>query len=371
MPSADRLRQSVENLLFGAAGIVPGARLLIVAERPEHGYYGSGLAPAVATAARALGLDVSVRDIGFDPEALPEIAPYADAMQAHDRTLFLARLGDQLRFDPALDSVRPIVCYALDLEMLCSPFGTTAHAALLAAKSLIDAAIARASEVRVTCPLGTDVVSNAGAGRVGADTSVTRFPLSVFTPVLAAGFRGQVAQAGFLVGTGARYYTPYAVPLAGVLRVGIDGHRITGFDGAADDVARARAHYQRVAALYDLDPWTVHSWHAGIHPGCRFLDSVAASPERWSGGAFGNPRLLHFHTCGAEPPGEISLNIVDPTLMLDGTALWEAGQLHLARLPGGAALLAEHPSLARLFADPAREIGLNGAGQLSLSPGTA
>ncbi len=68
-------------------------------------------------------------------------------------------------------------------------------------------------------------------------------------------------------------------------------------------MARAEAQYAHVAGLYGIDGGIVHSWHAGIHPGCAFAGSAHDSYERWSGSAFGNPRLLHFHTCGAYAPG--------------------------------------------------------------------
>ena len=106
----------------------------------------------------------------------------------------------------------------------------------------------------------------------------------------------------------------------------------------------------------------MHSWHAGSHPGCAFADPAGANLERWSGAAFGNPRLMHLHTCGAEPPGEMSLNVLDPTITLDGVALWEAGRLHPDRVPGGAEILSAHPDLAALYAAPAQACGARAQG---------
>ena len=80
--------------------------------------------------------------------------------------------------------------------------------------------------------------------------------------------------------------------------------------------------------------------------------------ERWGGAAFGNPRILHFHTCGAYAPGEISWNVIDPMIEVDGLPLWEAGRLHPERLPGGQAILDRYPCAAALFAAPDRDIGL-------------
>ena len=104
----------------------------------------------------------------------------------------------------------------------------------------------------------------------------------------------------------------------------------------------------------------MHSWHPGIHPGCDFNHSALVDLLRWSGSAFGNPRLLHFHTCGEYAPGEISWNIVDPTIYIDDVAVWENGCLYPERLDTCAGILTQHPNLASLYAHPHTEIGLAG-----------
>ena len=71
-----------------------------------------------------------------------------------------------------------------------------------------------------------------------------------------------------------------------------------------------------------------------------------------------HPRILHFHTCGAEPPGEISWNLFDPTIDVDGVRLWEHGRFHLERLEEGRRILASYPDVAKVFAEPDRNIGL-------------
>ena len=109
------------------------------------------------------------------------------------------------------------------------------------------------------------------------------------------------------------------------------GNKITGFQGDAADVTAAKNHYRFVANKYGIDPFYIHSWHAGIHPSCSFNEPASRSFERWSGAAFGNPRLLHFHSCGKYPPGEISLNIVDPTISVDGEIIWD----NIGLLDGG------------------------------------
>lgn len=100
-------------------------------------------------------------------------------------------------------------------------------------------------------------------------------------------------------------------------------------------------------------------WAVRRLPACQFDSKAEADILRWSGSAFGNPRLLHFHTCGEYAPGEISWNIVDPTICLDDVPVWENGQLYPDRIPACEDILTAHPNLAAIFASPSRNIGLS------------
>ena len=362
------LRTGIENMLLRCGGLRPGQAVLIVTEAEDGGYYGAGLAEAVAEVAGALGLAATLRREPFTARAAPAAETLAEIGRA-DRTVFLSRLGDQLRFDSVLAASAPVMCYALDAGMMASGFGRGEHDAFLALLGCLNAALSGAREIRVTCPLGTDF---AGPGAMfpetAAEVSVRRFPLSVFTPVPAGAYAGRIAQAGFLTGTGKTFYEPYTLPLDGVLALDFEGNRITGFDGSAADAARAEAHYRRIGGMMGTDPFFVHSWHAGMHPGCGWPVQAGADVARWGGGAFGNPRILHFHTCGAYPPGEISVNVIDPTIRLDGVPVWQDGRLHPDRVPGGAEILARYPEAARLFAEPERAVGLGPSGRLCARP---
>ena len=347
-------------MLVNCAGAKAGEHLLILHERAELGVYGAGLAEATAEAAAALGLTVSEREVGVLDKADKLPAEIARALAAADHAVFFARLGDQLQFKAMPGAARPIVGYALDEAMLGSPFGRTDHRAMVALKEAIDRALKCARDIRVTCPLGTDMRGSVDPMRAteGTCTTTQRFPLSVFTPLAAADFSGRIALARFLVGTGSHYYRPYGLPLADVSFADIGGGRILDLSGSTDEVARIRNHYAHVGDLLGVDAGVVHSWHAGIHPACRYDTRVSANYERWSSGAFGNPRILHFHTCGDYAPGEICWNVIDPTITVDGVALWEDGALRPERVAGGADILAQYPDAAAIFGSPIREIGL-------------
>ncbi len=349
------------NLLRNCAHAVPGDRLLIVSEPPEFGYFDADSVGVVTRAAQMLGLEVDTVDVGFNP-GNPHLSPELLArFKAANIVLFLARLGDQLRFSDMPQGKTIVVSFALTRELFGSGFANAHHAAFLSLKSTVNGALDRAGKVRITCPLGTEITGTPemNLNRDG-DTSVLRFPMSVFTPVPAHSFSGRVAMT-FLTGTGSRYYSDYTLEFDAPVFAVMENGRLVRFEGGAADVSRANAHYDRVAGLYGIDRNFVHSWHAGIHPGCGYPWDMRQNWERWGGAAFGNPRILHFHTCGSYAPGEISWNVFDPTIELDGIRLWDGGTFFANRLQGGPAILDRYACAAALFADPDRDIGLRPA----------
>ena len=68
--------------------------------------------------------------------------------------------------------------------------------------------------------------------------------------------------------------------------------------------------------------------------------------------------MLHIHTCGAYAPGEISWNMIDPMIVVDGVAVWKGGVLHPEAVPGGREILLRYPSAKDLFDAPGTNIGL-------------
>lgn len=346
------------NLLVNCAGTAARDRLLIVHEKPGLGYYDDAIVQAVAKTGNRIGADVTLHEVAFDPVASCVPPEVSARMEQADQTVFLARIGDQLRFADVGDGTA-VVSYALDMDMLGSSYGTARYEAFDALNDALKDMLRGAAEIRVTCPRGTDF-SGPGTGHdtPQQDVSLYRFPMPVFTPIPAIGFSGQVALPGFLIGTGSKYYEPYAVEYEGELIAHFDAGRITKFTGNAGAVKVARDHYEHVAGLFGIDRDFVHSWHIGIHPGCAFAGAAADNWERWSGGAFGNPRLLHFHTCGAYAPGEISWNVLDPTVVVDGVTVWEDGVLHPERVPGGADILARFPCARQAFAAPSNDVGI-------------
>ena len=350
------------NLLANCAGAQTGERLLIVYEPPEYGYFDHDSLEVVTNAAHQLGLHVDTIDVGFNadkPALTPELLKKFDGA---DIVLFLARLGDQLRFSDMPAGKKIIVSFAVTKELFGSGFGNGHHEAFMQIKERVNAHLAQSQTIHVTCPAGTDFTGKAEMNlSASGDTSILRFPMSVFTPIPAHSFSGRAALPGFLTGTGSRYYDNYTVEFDGPVLALFEDGRLTGFEGAPKDVDIANRHYDYVSELFGIERNFIHSWHAGIHPGCGYPWDMRDNYERWGGAAFGNPRILHFHTCGAYAPGEISWNIIDATVVVDGVAIWENGVFQAHLLPGGADILAAFPDAAALFQTPDTDIGFRRA----------
>lgn len=354
------IEAGVTNMLRACAGLSDGQTLLIAYEPPEFGYFDADVVNDVALQAASLGLRVDKINVGFQADEPAFSQELRQKMAAADATVFLARMGDQLRFSDVPKGVLIVNSYTVNRTLLESAFAAAPYDAFVALKAAVDRVVASASQVSLTCPQGTSVLGQLSPGQVLAgDTTIKRFPMSIFSPVSAAAFSGKVALAGFLTGTGSRYYDPYTVEFDAQVFAKLRHGRLSGFEGTPSDVAQANAQYDRVSRLFGIDRDVVHSWHAGIHPSCVFPWDAAGKYERWSGVAFGNPRVLHFHTCGAYAPGEISWNVLDPTIEIDGVPYWRDGRFQPHLLPEGDGILASYPTVADLFDAPVRQVGLD------------
>jgi hypothetical protein len=356
---ANDIEKGAVNLLENCAGTRAGDRLLVVHEPADLQYYDSGMIDRVAEAGRLIGANVRLVEAPFDPDASELPKDLEEELHSSDQTVFLARIGDQIRFSDIGRNRRVVVSYALSRKLLGCEFGTADYEGFVDLKDAIDRLLAQSENIHVSCPAGTAFSGKAPTDHaVGGDVSIRRFPMLVFTPVLADNFSGKAAMPGFLVGTGSKYYKPYVQHFDGQVLAHFENRRITGFEGSDVDVKRAEDHYRFVSEKFGIDSGFIHSWHAGMHPGCHYDQPAGENYERWSGAAFGNPRILHFHTCGAYAPGEISWNIIDPTVSIDGVNIWENGTLHAERIPGGSEIMARNPSVRSAFENPSREIGL-------------
>ena len=328
---SEDLEAGAANLVFGCAEITPDQRVLVVTEHPSLGWFDRNAAGAVADVARRAGADVSTLTVG-DPAERPSENLRRSLLQA-DVAIFFARIGDQERFVNHGDDPLRIVSYARTDKALASSFGTTDHGEMCALKSAVDRALMDAARIEISCPQGTRLTGPGPAKTAEApDVTVRRFPMCVPAPVSAKGFSGEVVLEGYLTPTGSQVYEPASLLLPEPVIAEVERGRIVRFRGAAAIVSRIEAHYKAVADRFGIEADIVHSWHAGIHPGCTFEGDIDADPDLWSNTAFGSPDYLHFHTCGDYPPGEICWMVASPTISADGQAIWSRGALDRSAL---------------------------------------
>ncbi len=322
-------RAGARSLIEDAIGAEPGQTLAIVAEDPRLGIYDAAVPQVVADVADEMGITVRIVPVG-DHAGLDEVpAEVAAALIGCDHVLFHARLGDTLRFSDIPGRATKTMSYALDIGVLGGPSCAVPHRVMERIRAAYDAHANRARHWRVTCPLGTDIsgtqdVEKVAFGKV-EDFTVTRYPVCAPRPLPCTTATGTVVVDNWLMASGNRKYPDDEVILDEPLRAQVEAGRIVGLDGPGTVVDRVRAHYRRVGDLFGIDPFTVHSWHAGMNPGCFYALRATRGIERWGKVAFANPRYLHFHTCGNYAPGEIAWSLFDASAELDGRTFWRDG----------------------------------------------
>ena len=354
------LRLGAKNLIKGCLGDVFGKTILIVAEDPQLGWYDAAAPASVEAVLMEMGATVKMLMVGAPKNHAIDAVQIA--INSANEVIFFARIGDQGRFKSQYHGPCSVMSYAINASMLASGYGRLDHGAMTALKEEIDEITLGAQHICITCPLGTHVEGSPGHSMANGDeVIVSRYPMGIPKPVLADGFTGVVKLAHYLTPAGSKVYQPDFLELPEIVTARIDGTRIAGITGPADLVAAFKKHYEQVAAKFELEPFHIDSWHAGIHPLMEYDMPASANPSRWAQTVFTNPRVLHFHTCGTGPPGEICWMVIDPTITIDGIALWENGRLQPHRFARTMDVLRTSPELANAFAAPIDEIGLKDA----------
>lgn len=358
MTDALTISKSTDNLLRNCAGLNPENSLTIVHENPALGWYDEALVEAIVIAANEIGIETSTLEVGAPGNQRND--KVLTAIHDHDCTLFLSRIGDQDRFATPSPGKKIVMCYIRNLDMLNSSFGSTPYQAMVELKRALDQLITQAKKIEINCASGTDcnLTHDARESTEAQDVKLSRFPMGVVTPISAVNLNGRVALANFLTPTGSRVYEPANLDLPETVFAIIESGRITRFEGDPTSVGRVNHHYQSVAAQFAIDPWVVHSWHVGIHPGLSYLQPAAVNPDRWSNTIFNHPRILHLHTCGNYAPGEICWIVKDPTILLDGKPLWQRGAPLLTEFEKTRHCLEEWPQLKDLYAGEPGAIGI-------------
>lgn len=336
--------EGAKNLLSNCVCLKPGDSMLLVEEEFGLGYFDEHSPKIIADEARKMGAQVlTISTPRVDgPEAVPP-ALHA-AMEHVDHTVFLNRIGDQMRFKSLPGNGSKTMVYTLEQNMLASRSAAIPHRLMVELIKRFNAEMSQRKTWRVTCPAGTDVSGEmpeymAKQSDDSGNFTVGLFPASVHKPVPAQNMNGRIVIQRFITGTNTNVYSPEVhfldSPIIATIR---DGHAVD-LEGSEATVTKFKAHSKMVADLFGLDQTFIHSWHGGLNPGVTYFGKAKDDPVRWNGMIYGSPRHLHFHTCGDYPPGEINWHIIDPTIRFDGEAFVENGEVAFFRSPDIAEML--------------------------------
>ena len=343
------LQSGIHNLLFNCAELNSGDRLLVVSEDPALGWYDPLVSEKLVIEARKFGVETKLLRVNGPDEELGE-----DALKyINDATcvIFLARIGDQNRFEPRENNKKVVMSYARTVGTLASSFGTIPYPAVVEMKKAIERIFARAELIHIKCPNGTNLIGESGElnKKAKTDVSMLRFPMVVPMPISARNFSGRVRLIDYLTSTGSRYYEPASVFLEEPIFVYIESGKINRFEGNSKVISRVESHYSKISKLFQIDKDIVHSWHAGIHPGITYDKPIIENPDRWSNTMFASPRYLHFHTCGDYAPGEICWMVRDPSILIDDKPLWLKGEICARKFPETSECLSNWPQLSSVY----------------------
>ncbi len=361
MSSAETLRAGIDNLLFNCIEAKPGDSLAIVSEQGRDDHYSATLDKVIEAHARNRSLDVTIVAAPFGENASNFPAHIREAIESNDHTLFLARIGDQLRFSEHGYGGNLTMCYALDEQSFASAFCSAHYKFFVSLKSLINAALFGEKQIVITCPSGTRLEGISPLDPADDnvdDVTIRRFPMTVFRPIPANTFSGRLALSRWLCPTGSRFYAPNCVLIDGIVFALVENGRIVDFEGKEREVRKIREHYDFVADKFGIEGDVIHSWHAGFHPQNGYNGLAIDNLSRWSSTAFGNPRYLHLHTCGDYAPGEICASVFDPTITVEGVDFWRNGRLKFENTPAVRSLEANYAGMRELFEHPLLEFGL-------------
>ncbi len=348
------LRDGALNLLHNCVGLKAGQSLLLVCDPPGRSPYDPAVAEILAKVADRLGgwPRILTAPEVEGPETFPQNV--ALAMRAADHTVFLSRLGDQVRFCLLPGRGSKTMCCLYDETYLRADFARVPYGLFKEVEILLRQTLAEKQHCRVTCPKGTDLQGpllpiGKDAGALAEDFALAYFPVMITPPLSAAGLSGRLALGRWLLSTSTHCYDDslleLAQPIVAILREG----RIAGFEGDAAEIARVERHFERVAARFGGEVYAVNSWHSGINPQTFYKGRAEEAVAVWSDKAYGSPRYTHFHACGKEP-GDIAISLIDATISFDGEDFWNGGRLQFLERPEAQKILARYPGWEDAYA---------------------
>ena len=355
--SEAQVREGARNMLINGANVAEGTEVLIL---NQPGLVEPEIADIIEQEARKLGATVYVMWAGSvkGPDELP--GPVMAAMKDCEVTIFNHMLAGLLRLIPFDGTGLKMLNFCTTWDTLGSEFARVHYRVMMEIMQYFGPKLAAESSYRITCPLGTDfygdiakpaVKKPASKQDTGDGFSLRTFPISVSPTVMSMTANGKLA-VRWLTPAGIHEFEEAGIILPSPVLATIENGRMVDFEGAADAIAELKRFLDNTGGLTGKDGYIVNSWHAGTNPRCFAHVTPEQDLDAWMYMIHGNPRIVHFHTIGEPPPGEMSIPVVDPTITYGDKVFWDQGRLTILDDPEVRVLAARyHDPDDALFVD--------------------
>jgi hypothetical protein len=264
-------------------------------------------------------------------------------------------MGAMLRLRPVRGGGIRVLNYATTRSLLESEYARVPHK-LWAETSMM--AIREINQVRrwhITCELGTEVEGTVpeseANGIKGMDAFAVRtFPIGTHRPTSSMSARGKLA-VRWLTSASLHDFGSEGIKLEEPIMLEFAEGKIRGFSGNQVLIDRTVAYLEEVGNRTRKEGMIINSWHAGINPQTTSPWTDDDSLEAWMNVAHNSPHILHFHAIGESIPGELSVPIIDPTVSMDGKAMWRGGKFLPLERPEFVEVTRRYENGARAFED--------------------
>ena len=320
------LKLGAFNLLINCAELSAKHKILIVAEDEKLGWYDEFIALVIKECCDELSIKSEILNVGEPSDEI--YSRIKKISKNYDCIIYFSRIGDLQRFEN-VHSCKVIMSYARNIAMLASNFGTTDYQIHIDFKKSIDEVFSNSEYLKIICPKGTNLSGQCSKVFTdNDDVAIKRFPMVIHSPVSASKFKGHILIDKYLTSSGSRFFSPSNISLDEIVKFNIEQGLIKSIIGNKKDIKNVKNHFTYISNKFKIDKDIVHSWHTGIHSGLLTNTVKTKDADCWSNTVFGNPKYLHFHTCGNYAPGEISLMLENPTILVDDVPLWESGKIN-------------------------------------------
>jgi hypothetical protein len=350
-PAEDRRTTAADNLLINCAHIKQGTEVLFVNESGRDAV-SRDTVTFIENRARAHGANVRAIWLGAvaGPESIPD--PIIEAITKADVSIFNHTLGAMLRIRPIPGGGTGILNYATTDAILESDWVQVPYELWQHVVRSVAGEFGRAHKWRITCPNGTDINGEVPETERAAPATSTgfalhTFPIGTHRPTSALTANGKIA-IRWLVSS-QNHDVGEGLHLDRYVIGHVQDGRFADFEGDGEDTGRVKRYLTEIGERYQQDPFVVNSWHGGINPQAftprRDVDDLA----HWQTLVHNNPRSLHFHVIGDDVPGELSLPIIDHTVVVDDQVYWDKGRFSLLERPAARDAAAKWDADGRAF----------------------